>query len=79
MKRVQAACICQTLRFFQKDEIPKTFRERRSKEELEMYKKSLKDSGTDFRILEEKPQEDGSIAIKIIKQYNDSPVGDYLK
>ena len=54
MKRVQAACICQTLRFFQKDEIPKTFRERRFKEELEMYKKSLKDSATVFRILEEK-------------------------
>lgn len=79
MKRVQSACICQTLRFFQKDEIPKALRERRSKEELEMYKKSLKDSGTDFRILEEKPQEDGSIVIKIIKQYNDCPVGDYLK
>ncbi len=79
MKRVQSACICQTLRFFQKDEIPKTFRERRSKEELEIYKKSLKESNTVFRILEETPQEDGSIVIKIIKQYNDCPIGDYLK
>ena len=79
MKRVQSACICQTLHFFQKDEVPKAIQERMAYEELEKYKKSLELTKTKFRILEENKQDDGSIVIKIIKQYNTSPVGDYLK
>lgn len=35
-------------------------------------------NGTQFRIVEEAKQPDGSIIVKIIKQYNNSPVGDYL-
>ena len=79
MKRVQAACICQTLHFFQKDEPSKERNEKLSREEIEKYKKSLEQSRTDYRVLEEKKQDDGSIVIKVIKQYNNSPVGDYLK
>ena len=30
------------------------------------------------KILEEKTLEDGSVVMKLIKQYNQSPVGDYL-
>ena len=79
MKRVQAACICQTLLFFQKDEISKERNAKYSQEELEKYKQSLERSHTEYRVLEEKKQDDGSIVIKVIKQYNNSPVGDYLK
>ena len=35
MKRVQAACICQTLHFFQKDEVSKERNEKLSREEIE--------------------------------------------
>jgi len=79
MKRVQAACICQTLNFFRKDEPSKERNEKLSREEFEKYKKSLEQSSTEYRILEEKVHDDGSIVIKVIKQYNSSPVGDYLK
>lgn len=79
MKRVQAACICQTLHFFQKDEVTKSIQEKMANEELEKYKLSLERSRTQFRILEEIKQDDGSLVIKIIKQYNNSPVGNYLK
>ena len=79
MKRVQAACICQTLHFSQKDELSKDQNENLSREEIEKYKKSLEQSRTEYRVLEEKKQDDGSIVIKDIKQYNNSPVGDYLK
>ncbi len=79
MKRVNAACICQTLHFFQKDEPSKIRQEKLSAEELEKYKQSLERSKTEYRILEEKKQADGSIIIKVIKQYNSSPVGEYLK
>jgi hypothetical protein len=33
---------------------------------------------TQYKIIEETTQPDGSVILKIIKQYNASPVGDYL-
>lgn len=46
--------------------------------EVENYKKGLERTKTQHKILEETVQPDGSVIIKIIKQYNQSPVGDYL-
>jgi hypothetical protein len=34
---------------------------------------------TQYKILSEEELEDGSIMVEVIKQYNTSPVGDYLK
>jgi len=48
-------------------------------EEVKRYKSGLDKSGTKYRILSEVKQEDGSVIIEIKKQYNTSPVGDYLK
>jgi len=79
MKRVQAACICQTLHFCQREEVSKELNEKLAREEIEKYKQSLEKSKTEYKILEEKKQADGSIVIKVIKQYNNSPVGEYLK
>ena len=59
MKRVKAACICQTLHFMLKDDLGHDYR-------------------TKYKIVSEEIQSDGSVMIKIIKQYNTSPVGDYL-
>ena len=47
-------------------------------QECEKYKAQLEKSGTEYRILSEKTNEDGSIVIEIKKQYNSSPVGEYL-
>ena len=79
MKRVKAACICQTLHFMLKEDVGHDYAVRLVKEELEHYKEKLEQNKTQYRIVEEMPQSDGSIMIKIIKQYNQSPVGDYLK
>ena len=65
MKRIKAACICQTLHF-------------QLKEDLEHYKQALERNRTRHKIVDEAEQEDGSVVIRIIKQYNRSPVGDYL-
>ena len=48
------------------------------KQEVEQYKKGLDRNHTKYKILEETQQPDGSIIVKVIKQYNSSPVGDYL-
>ena len=78
MKRVKAACICQTLHFMLKDDLGHDYAVKLVKEEVEKYKASLDKSRTKYRIVSEETQSDGSVMIKIIKQYNTSPVGDYL-
>ena len=78
MKRVKAACICQTLHFMTKEEEQPENAIRWVRQEVEQYKKGLERSHTKYRILEETEQPDGSMIIEVIKQYNTSPVGDYL-
>lgn len=78
MKRIKAACICQTLHFMYKDDLSRDLGVRTVRQEVEGYKKQLERNHTQYKILEEAEQPDGSIVIKLIKQYNASPVGDYL-
>lgn len=78
MKRVKAACICQTLHFLLKEDLEHDAAVRLAKEEVEIYKKKLEQNRVKHKIIEEATQPDGSIMIKIIKQYNTSPIGDYL-
>jgi len=61
-----------------KDGISNDFNKQHVLTEVENYKKSLEKNKTQYKIIEEKIQDDGSVIIKIIKQYNTSPVGDYL-
>ena len=78
MKRVKAACICQTLHFMLKDDLGHDYAVKLVKEEVEKYRASLDKNRTKYKIVSEETQSDGSVMIKIIKQYNTSPVGDYL-
>lgn len=78
MKRVKAACICQTLHFQLKDGIDHASAVKAVEEEVAHYKESLSASRTKYRLLEETRQPDGSMLLKIIKQYNQCPFGDYL-
>lgn len=47
-------------------------------EEVERYKKNLERNHTQYKIVDQTSRTDGSIILKVIKQYNSSPVGDYL-
>lgn len=78
MKRIKAACICQTLHFTMKEDVEHEQAVQYCKKELEQYKKNLERSCTQYKIIDQATQSDGSIIIKVIKQYNHSPVGDYL-
>ncbi len=78
MKRVKAACICQTLHFMLKDDLGHDYAVQLVKAEVKKYKDSLDRNRTKYKIVSEETQPDGSVMIKIIKQYNTSPVGDYL-
>ncbi len=78
MKRIKAACICQTLHFLLKEDVGHDYAVKLVNEEVEHYKQTLQRRRTQYKILEETIQPDGSIVMKIVKQYNQSPVGDYL-
>lgn len=78
MKRIKAACICQTLHFMQKEDVEPTLAAQRVRQEVAEYKQSLERNRTRFKILEETTEPDGSVTIQLIKQYNQSPVGAYL-
>ena len=78
MKRVRAACITQTLHFLLKEDLGNDYARKVVQEEVKKYKNGLDKSGKKYKILSEETQEDGSVVIEIKKQYNTSPVGDYL-
>lgn len=79
MKRIKAACICQTLHFQLKDELRPDEAVRLVRAEVEQYQRTLDRNRTQYRIVDRTEQPDGSILLKVIKQYNSSPVGDYLE
>ena len=78
MKRVKAACICQTLHFMLKEDTAHDYAVKLVEQEVEHYKQTLERNRTKYRILSETKQEDGSMIVEVIKQYNTSPVGEYL-
>lgn len=78
MKRVKAACITQTLHFLLKEDVPHDYAIKLVSEEVKKYKEQLDKNRTKYKILSEKNQEDGSVIIEIKKQYNTSPIGNYL-
>lgn len=78
MKRVKAACICQTLHFMLKEDLGHAYAIKNVKKEYENYIAGLEKKHTKYKIIEETVQPDGSIIVKIKKQYNNSDVGEYL-
>lgn len=78
MKRVKAACICQTLHFLLKEEMEHDTAVKLVRDEVAQYKKNLERNRTQYKIVEEVEQPDGSMMVKVIKQYNTSPVGEYF-
>lgn len=78
MKRIKAACLLQTICFLPKDGYPSEFNKQQVQKEYETYKLQMSRRGTKFKILEESTQPDGSIIVKLKKQNNQQPVGDYF-
>ena len=78
MKRIEAACICQTLHFLLKENAERQWAAKQVQLEVVNYKKGLERNRTQYKIVEETTQPDGSVLLKVIKQYNTAPVGNYL-
>lgn len=78
MKRIKAACLEQTIHFQLKDGISSELAKQQVRQEYESYKIQMDRHGTRYKIVEEAEQPDGSLIIKIKRQNNTQPVGDYL-
>lgn len=78
MKRIKSACLEQTVHFQLKEDVPHDAAIAAVKGELEQYKAQLDRNHTKYQITEEVPQADGSIIIKIKKQYNRHSCADYF-
>ena len=70
MKRIKAACLEQTVHFLLKDDLPHEMAVQAVRAEYEHYQNQMRRSRTRFRILEEQEQPDGSLVVKMKKQYN---------
>lgn len=81
MKRVKAACIFQTLLFAQKEDcgLTREHQLRINQAEVEHYKATMDRSGTRYQITEETEQPDGSVLVRVRKQYNEkADVSEYF-
>ena len=78
MKRIKAACIEQILQFQLKEDLEHGVAVRAVQSEYEAYKYRLGRSKIQYKILEETTLPDGTIQIRIRKQYNSAPVGELL-
>lgn len=81
MKRIQSACIMQTIAFRQKDGsgLSRETMLKMNREELMRYKTQLDRNRTRYKIDEEADQPDGSVIVRIRKEYSGTAdVGSYL-
>ena len=78
MKRILSACLEQTLHFRLKDAMPHDAAVRMVREEYTRYREQLDRNRTQYRILSEHEQADGSLIVWLKKQYNNHDCGDYL-
>ena len=81
MKRIQSACIMQTLRFQQSSDVgfSTDVLYQRNADELNRYKEQLDKGKIRYKIDKESRQSDGSIIVRIRKEYNSSAdVGKYF-
>ena len=78
MKRIKYACIEQTLHFQLKEDINHDEAARMVSEEVMQFKTQLERRLIKYKIVEEKTLNDGSILIKLKRQYNNYDCGDYL-
>ena len=73
MKRVKAACILQTLVFSQKEDcgLSRETILNLNRTEVTRYQQSLERTHTRHQIISQEEQPDGSILVRVRKQYND--------
>lgn len=78
MKRIKAACLEQTIHFMLKDDLAHEEAVQAVQAEYAHYIAQLERNRTIYRILEKTEQKDGSLLVKLKKQYNNYDCKPYM-
>lgn len=78
MKRIEQACLLQTLHFQLKEDMKHCLAVKAMEDEIRHYKLTLKQRGTHYQIADEVKQPDGSVIMHIKKQYNNYAYSEYM-
>lgn len=78
MKRIQAACLSQTILFLQKEPMGKESAAQANRMEFERYKSQLSRSYTKYQIIKETVLPDGTLEVQLKKQYNSYETDGYF-
>ena len=78
MKRIQSACLLQTLHFQLKEDLGHAASVHAVQEEVAHYKAQLERSHVKFQIVDQTEQPDGSIILHVKKQYNNHRCDEYM-
>lgn len=78
MKRIKAACLEQTIHFQLKDDMPREEAAKFVEAEYAHYLAQMDRNRTVYRILEKNEQKDGSLIVKLKKQYNSYDCTPYM-
>ena len=79
MRRIKYACLEQTLHFSLRDPLTPEETNRLVRAEYDQYRADLERKRIPYKIVSETVQPDGSITVKVKKQYNAHDCGDYLE
>ena len=79
MKRIQSACIYKTIHFQLKDGLEHEAAVAAVRQEAAAYEAGLRQKNVGYRILEEQTLPDGSIVVKLQKQYNKYDCAPYFQ
>ena len=78
MKRIQNACLEQTILFSASDDLSPELAAKTVRQEVESYKLSLTRKQVAYKIESETSHPDGSLLVKLKRQYNFYSCGAYL-
>ena len=78
MKRITSACLEQTLLFSLKEHVSPEADRESVRQEYEHYKKQMDHKRVRYEILAEEEQGDGTLRVRVKRQYNNYPWDGYL-
>ena len=79
MKRIKYACLAQTIHFEPKEDLPHNEAAELVRQEVAAYMVGLDRRNVKYKVEEETVLPDGSIMVKLRKQYNTYSCGTYLE
>lgn len=79
MKRIMNACLEQSLLFSAKEPVSPEEGRAAAAQEYAQYKQQMEQKHMKYQVLAEEEREDGSLLVKVRRQYNTYPCDQYMR